>query len=373
MTPVIPACRPTVATVSLANLRHNYRQIRGIVPSEKNIWGIIKANAYGHGLVPVAKALVEEGCAHLAVAIPEEAVLLRQKGVEANVYVLDGLMGDPALYVENRLVPVLHTLEGLKQAIDYARCAKLHLSVCLKFDTGMGRLGLWPHEVETVIKWLKVSPLHVDTALTHLARADESLEHTLSSYREFAGLKERFRAEGLMPTRFSICNSASILDRHFEDFDDVRPGIALYGAYPHERQKMLLDLKPVIRLSTKIVSLKSCPAGHGVGYGGTFVTKRPSLIAMLPIGYADGYPRCLSNAGHVLVRGQRVAVVGRVSMDLVAVDVTEVAGVSTHDEVTLIGCDGGDEIRVEEVAGWADTISYEILTGMQERIPRVYV
>jgi alanine racemase len=173
-------------------------------------------------------------------------------------------------------------------------------------------------------------------------------------------------------TKFSICNSASIIDKHFDDFDWVRPGIALYGVYPHERQRGLIALKPVLELKTRIIELKKLAAGSSVGYGATFVAKCDSRIGILPIGYADGYPRLISNRGFVLVRGERVPIVGRISMDLMAVDVSNVAGVCLYDEVTLIGGDGNQSIRVEEVALWAETISYEILTGMMPRVHREY-
>lgn len=366
--------RPTWATVSLANLRHNYRQILSTLPAGQKIWGIVKANAYGHGLVDVSRALTQEGCEYLAVATAEEGIKLRQSSLAQNIYVLDGLMGsDPATYVEHRLVPVLHTLNELKQAIDLGRAHNQFLSVCLKFDTGMGRLGLFEHELEQVLKWLKVAPLQVDTVLTHLARADEDTVFTKAPYEQFARIRKQFVEAGLSLAKFSICNSAAVLDQKFESYDFVRPGLALYGAYPHERQKSALDLKPVLSLATRIISLKDFLPGSSIGYGGTFSVQRPSKIAMLPIGYADGYPRILSSTGFVLVRGERVPVVGRVSMDLMAVDVTDVLGVSLYDEVTLVGSSGSSEIRVEEVAEWAQTISYEILTGIQERVPRIYV
>lgn len=366
--------RPTFATVSLANLRHNYRQILSALPTGQKIWGIVKANAYGHGLVEVSRALTQEGCEHLAVATAEEGIKLRQNALAQNIYVLDGLMGsDPATYVEHQLVPVLHTLDELKQAIDFGRAHNRFLSVCLKFDTGMGRLGMFEHELEQVLKWLKVAPIQVDTVLTHLARADEDKVFTKAPCEQFARIRRRFMDSGLSLAKFSICNSAAVLDQQFDDYDFVRPGIALYGAYPHERQKLVMDLKPVLSLTTRIISLKDFLPGSPIGYGGTFVAQRPSKIAMLPVGYADGYPRILSNTGFVLVRGVRAAVVGRVSMDLMAVDVTDVPGVSLYDEVSLVGSSGTSEIRVEEVAEWAQTISYEILTGIQERVPRIYV
>jgi len=366
------ASRPTKAIVSLKNLAFNYRQIRKLIPKDIEIWGIVKANAYGHGLVPVSKALEEEGVNALGVATLKEGEHLRENSLRTSIYVLDGILGDLKTYSQLQLIPVIHTLEELQHAIHFCRQSHPFFRVSLKFDTGMGRLGLFPDQVSQALTWLQSSSLDVDSVVTHLARADESVAYTEEAYQNFHKIKACFQNAGLNP-KFSICNSASILDQHFDKFSCVRPGIALYGAYPHERQHKALELKPVLEWVTKIVSLKNYKVGMPIGYGGTFVTKRPSRIAMLPLGYADGYPRLISNRGEVSVRGQRAPIVGRISMDLMAIDVTDISGVEIYDEVTLIGKNREEEIRVEEVAKWAETISYEILTGIQERVPREYV
>jgi alanine racemase len=210
--------------------------------------------------------------------------------------------------------------------------------------------------------------------LTHLARADEEKsEHTERQYKLFKKLKNILIDRGnLKQAKFSICNSAAILDGNLDDFDWVRPGLALYGCYPNPRQIPMMDLKPVLELKSKILSLKQFTPHSFIGYGGTFETKKESQIAVLPIGYADGYPRLVSNRGHVLVAGKKAPVVGRVSMDLMAIDVTDVEGVKLYDDVTLIGQDGTEIIHAEDVAKWAETISYEILCGVSARVPRIY-
>lgn len=365
--------RPTKALINLHNLVANAREIETCLPHGQEVLPIIKANAYGHGAVPVAQTLVDAGFNKLAVATFEEGVELRQGAIATDVYVLNGLHAALCDYHQHRLIPILHQMDEIHQAVHFSKSLKQALPIGVKFDTGMGRLGLLPNEASEAIEILKSANVDLRCVITHLARADEALEYTQAPYERFHEIRKNFRSAGFATTKFSICNSASIIDKHFDDFDWVRPGIALYGVYPHERQRELMTLKPVLELKTRIIELKKLPAGASVGYGATFVTKRDSIIALLPIGYADGYPRLISNRGFVLVRGERAPIVGRISMDLMAVDVTSVADVCLYDEVTLIGYDGAQNIRVEEVASWAETISYEILTAMMPRVHREYV
>ncbi len=208
---------------------------------------------------------------------------------------------------------------------------------------------------------------------THLARADESADFVAEPARRFSQIVDSVRNAGFPNVSFSLHNSAATLDAVSAIGDWYRPGLALYGCYPNARQKELAELAPVLEWKTVITSLKDFPAGAAIGYGGTFVTRRASRIAILPVGYADGYSRHLSNVGFALVRGCRAPVVGRVSMDLTAVDVTDIPFASYGDSVTLIGADGSARISAEDVAAWAGTISYEILCGISRRVPRVYV
>lgn len=334
---------------------------------------VIKANGYGHGSVRSAQTLLDCGAKRLAVATFEEAVELRSGGISADVFVLNGVMGPLAEYARLALIPVLHQMEELGACTDFTAEQGSPLAVALKFDTGMGRLGFPLDTVGGVIAKLRSSPrLDLRCVMTHLARADESIEFTFAPYRRFHGVREAFRTAGFADARFSICNSASIIDRHFDDYAWVRPGIALYGAYPNPRQIPLLDLQPVLELKTRVIELKRLAQGLSIGYGGTFTSARETALALLPIGYADGYPRLISNRGQVLIRGKRAPIIGRISMDLMAVDASAIPGVTVYDDVTLIGTDGDETLRVEEVAGWANTISYEILTGMMPRVRREY-
>lgn len=368
------AGRPTRAIIHLDHLRHNVKTIQALLPPGQEMMAIVKANAYGHGAVLVTRAIEACGVKKLGVATFEEGRELRSQGIRSEIYVLDGIMGPLADYFSNRLYPVISQKEQLEDMSQFLGNENREFAAVLKFDTGMGRLGFLPAQVDEVYKILYKTPfLKINCVMTHLARADEGdTEETQRQYTLFKRLRDILKERGLKNAKYSLVNSAAALDKRFEDFDWVRPGIALYGAYPHERQKSCADLKPVLELKSQIICLKELSPHSAIGYGGTFKTSRDSVIATLPIGYADGYPRLVSNRGHVLVRGAVAPIVGRISMDLMAIDVTGIPGISLYDEAVLIGRDGQNEIRVEQVAAWADTISYEVLCSLSPRVPRIY-
>lgn len=366
--------RPTEARIHLENLRFNAKQIISKLPKQTEVMGIIKANAYGHGSVFVARTLESCGIKKFAVATFAEGLELRQQGIRSEIHILNGLMAPIQEYLSNRLYPVIYQLEQLKEITTFLNNENRDFMVSLKFDTGMGRLGFLPSQIDEVYGMIRYAQqLKIIAVLTHLAKADVGDDEvTGRQYTLFGRLRDILADRGMKATAFSICNSAAILDGKFEDFSWVRPGLALYGCYPNERQMSLLELRPVLELKTKILSLKKMQPHSAIGYGGTFETQRESNIAILPIGYADGYPRLASNRGHVLVRGHKAPIVGRISMDLMTIDVTDVPEVALYDDVVLIGQQGEEIIRAEQVAQWADTISYEILCGISARVPRVY-
>lgn len=335
---------------------------------------IVKANAYGHGSIFVTRVLEGIGYKKFGVATFAEGMELRKQGIQSEIYILNGIMGPISEYLSNRLYPVLYEVDQLKALCEVLSQETRAFSACLKFDTGMGRLGFLPAQVDEVVAIIKHNQyLNIAAILTHLAKADEvENEFTQRQYTLFKKLKGILIERGIQETKFCICNSAAIIDGKLDDFDWVRPGIVLYGCYPNPRHESQIQLKPALQLKTKIFSLKKCSPHSFIGYGGTFETKRNSLIATLPIGYADGYPRLASNRGHVLVKGQKAPIVGRISMDLMAIDVTDIQDVQLYDDVTLIGQDGNEVIRAEDVASWAETISYEILCGIAARVPRMY-
>jgi alanine racemase len=367
--------RPTICSIDHEALRWNLLQIRNKVGAKVKILSMIKANAYGHGAVAVAQTLAAAGSDAFGVAILEEGVELRQGGIRAPILVLAGAYEDQlAEFFTHALTPVAHELTGLKHLEKAVNSHGKTLHVHLKIDTGMGRLGLAAGESE---RWLpeikKISALRIEGVFSHFSHA-ESVEgdYTRQQLAIFTSVVERLRAEQIAPPLIHFANSAATITLPAAYFDMVRPGIMLYGVYPSPAMASQITLKPVLSWKSKILQLKKVPAGTSISYGQTFVTKRESVIATLPVGYADGYQRLLSNRGAVLVGGQRAPVIGRVCMDLTMVDVTDIRNVKQGDEVVLLGRQGTAEISADEIAAWSNTISYEILTSISARVPRIH-
>jgi len=367
--------RPTICSIDHEALRWNLLQIRNKVGAKVKILSMVKANAYGHGAVAVAQTLADAGSDAFGVAILEEGVELRQGGIRAPILVLAGAYEDQlAEFFTHALTPVAHELTGLKHLEKAVNSHGKTLHVHLKIDTGMGRLGLAAGESE---RWLpeikKISALRIEGVFSHFSHA-ESVEgdYTRQQLAIFTSVVERLRAEQIAPPLIHFANSAATITLPAAYFDMVRPGIMLYGVYPSPAMASQITLKPVLSWKSKILQLKKVPAGTSISYGQTFVTKRESVIATLPVGYADGYQRLLSNRGAVLVGGQRAPVIGRVCMDLTMVDVTDIRNVKQGDEVVLLGRQGTAEISADEIAAWSNTISYEILTSISARVPRIH-
>jgi alanine racemase len=370
-----PQGRPTACFVDLDALVWNFRQIRSKVGPQVKVLSVVKANGYGHGARAVAKALAGEGSDAFGVATLEEGIELRQAGIHAPILVLAGAYPDQIdLFFENRLTPGIHALESLNELDTAAHSRNKTLNVHLKVDTGMGRIGLLPVEVDSWLPKIKdLRALKIEGVFSHFSHA-ESVEgsYTQQQLRLFRKVVERLRAEGVAPPFVHLANSAATITLPAAYFDMVRPGLMLYGVYPSPAMQGQISLKPVLSWKTRILQLKRVSAGSSISYGQTFVTKRESLIATLPIGYADGYPRLLSSRGQVLVRGKRAPVAGRVCMDLTMIDVTDIEKIQPGDEVVLLGRQGDAEISADEMAAWANTISYEILTSISNRVPRIH-
>ncbi|HWO41456.1 MAG TPA: alanine racemase [Candidatus Eisenbacteria bacterium] len=370
-----PEGRPTVCWIDLEALRWNIRQIREKVGPQVKILSMVKANAYGHGAPAIAAALAAAGSNAFGVATVEEGMELRRAGVRQPIIVVAGVY--PAqidLFFDHGLTPVVHDIESLKRLEAAVRSRGTSCAVHLKVDTGMGRIGLAAAECGS---WLpeiqKLQALKVEGVFSHFSHA-ESVEgdYTRRQLAVFHDVLGSLKAAGIRPALTHLANSAATVTLRAAYFDMVRPGLILYGIYPSREMEGQIALKPVLSWHTRILQLKRVPAGSSISYGQTFVTARPSLIATLPVGYADGYPRLLSNRGAVLVRGSRAPVVGRVCMDLTMVDVTDIRGVQQGDEVVLLGRQGGETISADEIAAWSDTISYEILTSIGSRVPRIH-
>jgi alanine racemase len=373
--PTVPQGRPTVCRIDPDALRWNFRQIKNKIGSRVKILAMVKANAYGHGAPFVAKTLADEGSDAFGVATVEEGIELRRAGISQPIIVVAGSYPEQAgQFLENRLTPVLHDTQALKRFEALVKNRRETLNLHLEIDTGMGRTGLIAADFE---RWLpelkKLKALKLEGVFSHFSDAESSNEEfTENQLRIFLSIIERLRNAGISPPLLHMAKSAALITVPSSHLTMVRPGLALYGLYPSPDLSVEIALKPVLGWHTRILQLKQVPKGFSLGYGRTFVTARESLIATLPVGYADGYHRLLSNRAVVLVRGARVPVVGRVSMDLTMVDVTDIAGVQPGDEVVLLGRQGDQEITADEMAGWTNTISYEILTSIGARVPRIY-
>lgn len=370
--------RPTKAEILIDNFRYNLSQIQKHIGSDKKIMAVLKADAYGHGAVPLAKIVEEENIPYIVVATLEEALELRLAHIKTPILVFGGVFHVPENYLKNELIPVLHSLDEVKEVIQFLKSNPLKnkgkFSVALMIDTGMSRLGILPTEIKKLTHILKdETQLNLEFILSHFSRSEEGIDFNQNAYQKFENITQDLKKDDIESQHYCMSNSGATLDLFLEQTDFVKPGLSLYGCYPHERQKELLDLKPVMRLKTRAIRLKIVPKGTPVGYGESFVTKRETKIATLPVGYADGYPRSLSNKAEVLVKGKRVAVIGSVCMDLITVDVTDIEDISLQDDFILLGKDQEDEITANELANLAGTISYEILTGIQKRVPRVYL
>jgi alanine racemase len=370
---MVPFSRPTVAEIDLDSLAHNYQQIRSRVHPRAKVLGVVKDNGYGHGAVFIARELERLGVDLLGIAFADEGIELRDGGIKKPILILSGIYEKEIDKVlEYNLIPMVFDGEIGRSLSDEAKRRKRRVAVHLKFDTGMGRLGVPVEGAPTFIEEIKgLSNLIVDGVASHFSMVDEG--YTRAQLKAFREVVELCRGEGIKPTYWHISSSAPTIDFPDSWFNLVRPGILLYGSYPNTEHTDRIALQPVMRLRTAIEFLKRVPAGTRISYGGTYITQRESLIATLPVGYGDGYNRLLSNRGEVLLRGKRVPVIGRICMDLTMVDATDVEGASVGDEVVLMGGQGGDEIRAEEIAEKIGTISYEVLCMVGKRVPRVYM
>ncbi len=371
------AVRPTRAEVNLAALRHNLRVVQRAAPTSE-VWAVLKADGYGHGAKAVARTLERAGAHGVCVALLEEGIELRDAGIRKPILVMGGYYGDAwGELLRHDLVPVLYDAAQVEAIADEVRfSASEPARVHLKIDTGMSRLGALPKNVAEVADAIARSPeIELDGLMTHFACADSGDEESLRGQLEsFEAATTELAERGLRPRVRHAANSAALLSLPESHLEMVRPGLALFGIEP--KTGLAPDLKPAMRVHTEIVALRDLEPGQSVGYGWTWTAKRPSKIATVPIGYADGLPRSLSNNGHLLVRGRRAPIVGTVSMDLTMVDATDVAGVTLRDECVMLGQQKGplgeDEITAAELAQKLGTIPWEVLTSVMRRVPRFY-
>ncbi len=363
------------AKIDLDALEHNVKIVRGKISASSKLMAVIKADAYGHGAVGLAKFL-QDKVDYFSVAILEEALELRKSGITLPILILD--YTSPTQYpilIDADVTQTIFTEEDAiklsAQAVKLNKTAKIHIAI----DTGMSRIGfdLSQKSVEIVERIARLPNIFVEGIFSHYATADcadKSFAAVQSGrYKDFvARLEER----GINIPIKHMCNSAAIIE--FDDyFDMVRLGISLYGMYPSKDvNQNILDFKPVMSIKTHIIFIKTIDIGVGVGYGQTFVAKRPTKLVTLPVGYADGYPRALSSKGRVLINGEYAPIVGRICMDQMMVDVTDIGEVHPEDEVTLMGEDKGKFISAEEIGDMSCSFNYEVVCGVSPRVPRVY-
>ena len=370
----IEGFRPTWLQVDLDALADNLSALRRRVGPARVI-AVVKADAYGHGAVAVARRLEAERADALAVATAEEGLELRAAGLRSPILVMGAVSPGqlPALWGE-RIVPTAYSLGSLEAILAEGRRLGRAVPFHLKLDSGMGRLGLLPEQVPDAYARLIAAREHatLDGLMTHLSCSDDPDDpHTPQQVSTFTGLVEQARALGLTPRWVHAASSGAILDHPASWFDAVRPGIALYGIHPSPRSSRL-DLTPILSFKTRLILVKQLPAGRPVGYGHAFVTRRPSVIGTVAAGYADGIGRAVSGIGSALVRGRRAPYAGRVSMDSAALDLTDVPGAAEGDEVVLVGGQGQEEITVVEMADWSGTIPYEVLCRLGPRVARLH-
>lgn len=374
----LAAIRPTIAEIDLDNLAFNFHSVKDFVGDGVRLMAVVKADAYGHGAVQCATRLEAEGVDWLAVATVEEGVELREARITKPILVLGGFWPGQELALLNfDLTPVIFRIDQARSIAEAAgrqeTTAKLHV----KIDTGMGRIGIRLEDVgEFATELSTIENLEIEGLMTHFAVADDldATDFTNHQITSFESAVETFLAHGHRPKYVDMSNSPGAVVHPLSRSHLVRIGGLLYGlggdvlppGVPHP------ELKPVMSIKSKIALIKTVKAGESVGYGRTWVAQRDTVVATIPIGYHDGLPRSLSNKGHFLVNGVHAPIIGRVSMDWTTIDVTDIPDATVGDDVTIIGASGVEFIRAEDLAAIADTISYEITCGINQRIPRRY-
>jgi alanine racemase len=372
------------AEIDLAAIAHNVRELRRLIGDEVQLMVAVKANAYGHGAVEVARTALASGADQLGVARVEEGVALRRAGIEAPILILGYTPPDNASdLIEHRLMPTVYALENARAFSAAAAAVNRSIAIHIKVDSGMGRLGvpcdalqldISQQPVAAIKAIIQLPGLEFQGLCTHFATADHG-DKTFAhrQFSRFQALVDDLEAAGIEIPVKHAANSGAIIDMPETHLDMVRAGISLYGLAPSGEVDLgRIDLRPALSLKARIIHLKTVPAGTRISYGGTWTSPCATTIATIPVGYGDGYNRRLSNRGRMLVNGKRAPIVGRVCMDLTMLDVGHIDDVRLGDEAVLIGRQGEEEISADEIAGWLGTINYEVVTALMARVERVY-
>jgi alanine racemase len=363
--------RPTWAEVNLNNLEHNFKEVKSSLRKQTKVLVTVKADAYGHGLVCVAKRLTVCGVDYLGVASIDEGVKLRKSGIKTPILLLGLILKKdiPSLFTYQLTPTVCDRLMAVALDAQAAKLKKL-LFLQIKVDTGMGRIGVLHNDAFKLVTSIhKLKHVVIEGIFTHFAFADINVKFTTGQIKLFSKLVSDLQRSGIDIPLVHAANSIGLIDYQDSHFTMVRPGLVIYGLYP--KSGLSINLKPVLSLKTRVIFIKRVPPGYGISYGCTYITKRSTHIVTLPIGYGDGYPRNLSNLAPLLIAGRRFRISGRICMDQIMVDVGNFKP-KIGDEVVLIGRQGKQKVTVEELADLSGTIPYEIVCGLGSRIPRVY-
>ena len=378
------------AEIDLKAIAHNVRELRRITHPDARLMGVVKANGYGHGAIEVARCALQNGAERLGVARIDEGIQLRQAGIKAPILIFGHTFPQLAAeLLEYDLTQTVCTPDFARALSRSAVSIGKKITIHLKVDSGMGRLGLLLQNFKSHYSNQMINPAAVDETLaiaglnglelegifTHFATADSVDKRYAESQLDlFLNYLNRVRKAGLNPAVKHAANSAALIDMPQSHLDMVRPGIAIYGLYPSDEvNKKRVALRHAMTLRTKVIQLKKVPAGFKISYGITYKTPKPTMIATVPIGYADGLNRLLSSRGQVLVHGKRVPIVGRICMDLTMLDVGGIENVQVGDEAVIFGKQGNQSLTVDEMASALNTISYEIVSTITARVPRVYL
>lgn len=368
--------RPSWLEIDLNALEKNYNFIRSRINNNTKIAAVVKANAYGHGAVKIAQKLSQLGVEYFCVGSPEEGIELRKNGIQKPILVLAEILKcQVSDVIRGDLIQAVGSLETLsylnKAGSELNKIVKVHL----KIDTGMGRIGFLSKNVVDVFKYInKLDFIKIDGVFSHLAQADQAdKKFSYKQLQKFNDLLENIKKEGFNVPLTHLANSAAIIDLPETFFDLVRPGIILYGLLPSKELNKEASLKGLLSFKTKITQIRKLEANSFISYGSTYKTSGQEKIAVLPVGYKDGYPRLLSNQGEVLIRGERAPIRGRVCMGQTIVSVENIENVELGDEVVLLGKQGKEEISALEIADLCGTISYEIICNFSEKLEKIYI
>lgn len=369
--------RPAIVEINLDNLAYNIKNIRKHRDRDTLIMAIVKANAYGHGAIEASKVFLANGADRLGVSILQEGIELRKAGIKAPILILN--YTSRTLYkniVKYDLTQNIYSYRDAKELSDVAVSLKKDINIHIKIDTGMARVGFYPDDksIGDIIKISRLPNINIEGIFTHFARADEEdKSFTGLQFKRFIDIIEKLEEKGLYIKIKHASNSAALMDIEKYSLNMIRPGIILYGHYPSEEvNRENLHIRPAMTLKSSVSHIKTVEEGSGIGYNHLYITKEKRKIATLPIGYADGYSRILTGKAQVFINGKRVEVVGKICMDQMMVDVTDLEDVKIGDEVVLFGYEENHP-SAEEVADWLGTINYEVVCMISRRVPRVYI